>query len=56
MKWIQAYVSGKTPKLERDTIIYMQAGDEGYDNTDPTVVEKKDASPVSGLSPAATSC
>lgn len=52
MKWIQAYVSGKTPKLERDTIIYMQAGDEGYDNTDPTVVE----SPVSGSSPAATSC
>ena len=45
MKWIQAYVSGKTPKLERDTIIYMQAGDEGYDNTDPTVVEKKDAKP-----------
>jgi len=45
MKWIQAYVGGKTPKLERDTIIYMQAGDEGYDNTDPSVIEEKDAKP-----------
>ena len=40
---IQAYVGGKTPKLERDTIIYTQAGDEGYDNTDPSVIEEKDA-------------
>lgn len=45
MKWIQAYVSGAKPKLERDTIIYMQAGDEGYDNTDPSVIEQKDAKP-----------
>jgi len=43
MKWIQAYVTGEKPNLERDSIMYMLMGDMGEDNTTPLVLNKKDA-------------
>ena len=43
MKWINAYVKGEAPVLERDTFMYMLAGDKGEDNTTPAVLSKSDA-------------
>ena len=43
MKWIQAFVGGTKPELERDIIMYMLAGDMGEDNYKPMTLSKNDA-------------
>ncbi len=41
--WLQAWVTGTTPKVDRDVFVWMLNGDLGFDNTDATVTKKADA-------------
>ena len=38
MKWLQGYITGTAPVMDRDAYVYMMAGDLGFCNSDPTVV------------------
>ena len=44
-KWVEAYVNGTSPNMERDAYIWMLHGDVGEDNTKPGVLNKKDSTP-----------
>jgi hypothetical protein len=43
MQWMEGYMSGKKPKIDRDTYMWMLHGDMGEDNTTPGVLNKSDA-------------
>ena len=43
MAWMQAWMKGKKPQLERDGFMWMLHGDVGEDNTTPMVLKKSDA-------------
>ena len=43
MAWMQAWMKGEKPQLERDGFMWMLHGDMGEDNTTPMVMKKSDA-------------
>jgi hypothetical protein len=43
MAWMQAWMKGEKPQLERDGFMWMLHGDMGEDNTTPMVLKKSDA-------------
>ena len=43
MAWMQAWMAGTKPQLERDGFMWMLHGDMGDDNTTPMVMTKSDA-------------
>ena len=43
MAWMQAWMAGTKPQLERDGFMWMLHGDMGEDNTTPMVMTKSDA-------------
>ena len=43
MAWMQAWMNGTKPQLERDGFMWMLHGDMGEDNTTPMVMNKSDA-------------
>ena len=43
MKWMNDFMEGKAPKLERDAFMWMLHGDVGEDNTTAGVLNKTDA-------------
>jgi hypothetical protein len=43
MKWMQGYMGGTIPQMDRDGFMWMLHGDMGEDNTKPMVMAKSDA-------------
>ena len=43
--WLQAYMTGATPTIERDAFVWMLNGDLGFDNSNPAVMTEADAAP-----------
>ena len=43
MKWMNDFMSGQDPDIERDTFMWMLHGDVGEDNTTAGVLDKADA-------------
>jgi hypothetical protein len=43
MAWMDAWIKGEKPNLERDGFMWMLHGDMGEDNTKPMVLNKSDA-------------
>lgn len=41
--WVEAFMAGKTPKMDQASVWYMLHGDTGEDNTKPGVLDKTEA-------------
>ena len=45
MKWMMAFMTGNTPKLDADGWMWMLHGDVGEDNSKAGVLNEKDSTP-----------
>ena len=45
IKWMMAYMQGKTPQLDNDGWMWMLHGDVGEDNSKAGILNEKDSTP-----------